>query len=184
MNNGTIQLLIGPMFSGKSELLIKNIEEKQKASLSVIAIRFKHDSRYSDEHIASHSGDTFPAQSASNSAHIKEILEHHHQTQVVGIDEVQFFDEGIIPIFEDLKNKGMIILTAGLDYDYQGNTWETTEELKKIADRVEHLFAVCTICHKKIATRTTRVSNSSERIVIGGEELYEPRCEEHFEIGN
>lgn len=184
MNQGTIQLFLGPMFSGKSELLIKSIEEKQKAGLSIIAIRFKHDNRYSDEHLASHNGDTFPAISATTSSDIQSILNNYPDIQILGIDEIQFFDEGIIPLLRHIRENGVIVLTAGLDYDYQGNTWETTEELKKIADRTEQLFAVCTICHKKIATKTARVSNSLERVLIGGQELYEPRCEEHFKKGN
>jgi thymidine kinase len=126
----------------------------------------------------------FPAQSASTSNQIKTLLESNPRIKVLGIDELQFFDKGIIPILKQLRENGTIVLTAGLDYDYQGNIWETTEELKKIADRVEQLFAVCTICHKKIATKTARVSNSLERVLIGGQELYEPRCEEHFKKGN
>ncbi len=178
MASGTIQLATGPMFSGKTQWLIKNLQQTKN---NPMAIRFAKDIRYSGNSIISHDGLKIPARTAANVEDIKRLV-RDNTFSAFGIDEVQFFDLGIVNLLSDLKKRGVAVYASGLDLDFKRENWETTEKITHIADEIFRFQAICSVCKQKKGLYSKRISTSSERIVIGGNDIYEARCEEHFEI--
>lgn len=179
MKKGKISLATGPMFSGKTEWLIKNLDKYK--SKEILAIRYSFDNRYSTDSISSHNGLKLKAQGAKNLSDI-EILVKNTNYEIIGIDEIQFFEPEISDFLSLLKRKGTTILTAGLNVDYLNTPWETTERIAKIADEVNKFTAICSVCKKKNATITKRAGRSHKRIIVGGDEIYEPRCINDFAL--
>lgn len=179
MQKGEIKLATGPMFSGKTTWIIRQLSTV-KDELN-IAIRYTHDNRYSGNSLASHNGHSCIAQNAKSVNDVLKVIKQKPNFKALGLDEIQFFEPKLADLFEELKRKGIKVFAAGLDTDYRGMVWQTTKKIEEIADEILRFKARCSVC-KKSATMTYRKPGEviDKRIVIGGKELYEPRCVKHF----
>ncbi|MBN1944356.1 MAG: thymidine kinase [Bradymonadales bacterium] len=175
---GHIEVICGSMFSGKSEELIRRLRRAQIARQRVMIFKPALDDRYGEDEIVSHSQQRIPAFVTRGSA---DILDHlGDRTQVVGIDEVQFFDSGVVEVCNRLANMGLRVVVAGLDQDYRGVPFENVAQLMAIAEYVTKTLAVCARCGAP-ANRSQRLIASDERIVVGASGMYEARCRRCFD---
>ena len=174
---GWIEVIAGCMFSGKTEELIRRVRRAQIARQSVAIIKPKIDTRHSHDQIVSHSDARFPATVVASSA---EILALAEDVQVVGIDEGQFFDAGLVEVVERLADDGKRVIIAGLDQDYRGKPFEPMPQLLAIAEYITKTLAICMKCGNP-ADRTQRITGSDERVMVGDREAYEARCRRCFE---
>ena len=179
-NNPTagLEVICGPMFSGKSEELIRRLRRARIARQRVQVFKPAIDDRYSIDRIVSHSEASLEAIVARTSEDVMKRLDD--RVEVVGIDEVQFFDRGIIDVCERLANLGKRVIVAGLDLDYRGVPFEPVPQLMAVADYVTKTLAVCMRCGAA-ASRTQRLVASESRIVVGAMDSYEARCRRCFE---
>ena len=172
-HTGWIEVICGSMFSGKSEELIRRLRRAQIARQKVLAFKPALDTRYDESAISSHSELSIPcipiAKAEDIWAHIAA------DTQVVGIDEVQFLGDEIVPLCQTLANRGVRIICAGLDQDYRGEPFEPVPRLLALAEFITKALAICVVCGNP-ANRTQRKVASAERVLIGAAEAYEPRC--------
>lgn len=174
---GWIEVIAGSMFSGKSEELIRRLNRARIARQKVQVFKPGIDARYSDEEIASHSGQkhlSIPV--ASTSEMMKQIRE---DTQVVGIDEAQFFDMTIIDAVNSLAERGKRVIVAGLDQDYTGKPFEPMPQLLSIAEFITKTHAICVKCGAT-ANYSQRTVESEERVEVGASDKYEARCRKCF----
>jgi thymidine kinase len=178
-NYGWIEVICGSMFSGKSEELIRRVHRVQIAKKKVQVFKPTIDTRYSIQYIYSHNGTKIEAINISNS---KELLEKTEpDTEVVAIDEAQFYDKGIVTICQKLADQGRRVMVAGLDQDFRGEPFGPIPELLAVAEYIDKLQAICMICGSP-ASRTQRLVNgkpakySDPIILIGAKETYEARC--------
>lgn len=176
-NVGWIEVIAGCMFSGKTEELIRRIRRAQIARQNVAIFKPRIDTRYSSDHIVSHSEARLLSTVVEKS---QEILELSRDAQVVGIDEGQFFDMGIVDVAEQLANQGKRVIIAGLDQDYRGKPFEPMPQLLAIGEYITKTLAICMVCGNP-ADRTQRTSSSSERVLVGAKDSYEARCRKCFE---
>ena len=167
------------MFSGKSEELIRRVKRAVIARRTVQVFKPSIDERYGAELVRSHDGDSFVARPVRSSAEIPALVST--DTSVVGVDEVQFFDPGIVQVVRDLVASGRRVICAGLDLDFRGEPFGPVPTLLALAERVDKLEAICVVCGES-ATRTQRIVNGVPAdyddpiIVIGAQEAYEARC--------
>lgn len=173
-----IEVICGPMFSGKSEELIRRLRRAQIARQRVQIFKPALDDRFSQDRIVSHSEQSLQAEVVKSSDELIRRVED--RTEVVGIDEVQFFDAGIVAVCEKLANMGKRVVVAGLDLDYRGVPFEPVPQLMAVAEYVTKTLAVCTRCGGP-ASRSQRLVSSEERIVVGATDTYEARCRRCFE---
>ncbi|MEW6057701.1 MAG: thymidine kinase [Bdellovibrionota bacterium] len=172
-HTGWIEVICGSMFSGKTEELIRRLKRAQIARQKVQCFKPSIDNRYSKDHVTSHDASKIQSAPIDRSWQILEMLEDN--TRVVGIDEVQFFDENIVEVCQKLANRGIRVVIAGLDMDYRGVPFEPMPRLLATAEYVTKLSAICVSCGGP-ASRTQRVVEASERIAVGSKEMYEARC--------
>ncbi|WP_443624249.1 thymidine kinase [Catenibacterium sp.] len=182
---GWIEVICGCMFAGKTEELIRRINVLSYARKNILVFKPKIDDRYSTTEIASHAGSKVPCIVISEA---KEILDHvNYDTDVVAIDEVQFFDEDMVDICEYLADSGLRVMVAGLDKDFRGEPFGVLPDLLTRAEFVTKLTAVCAKCGAP-ATRTQRIINGKPAsfndpiVLVGAKEAYEPRCRHCHEI--
>lgn len=176
---GHIELICGSMFSGKSEELIRRLRRAQIAKQRVQIFKPALDKRSKDEeYIVSHSDLKIKAIVISNAEEILSIVDD--RTEVVGIDEVQFFDEKIVDVCNKLANMGKRVIAAGLDQDFRGIPFEPVPKLMAISEYVTKTLAICARCGAP-ANRSQRLIPSEEKIVVGAEKVYEARCRHCFE---
>ena len=182
---GWIEVICGCMFAGKTEELIRRINVLSYARKNILVFKPKIDDRYSTTEIASHAGSKVPCIGISEA---KEILNHvNYDTDVVAIDEVQFFDEDVVDICEYLADSGLRVMVAGLDKDFRGEPFGVLPDLLTRAEFVTKLTAVCAKCGAP-ATRTQRIINGKPAsfndpiVLVGAKEAYEPRCRHCHEI--
>lgn len=182
---GWIEVISGCMFAGKTEELIRRIKVLQYAKKRIVVFKPLIDIRYSDVDVVSHAGTSVKSIAI---AQAKEIYEHiDDSTQVVAIDEVQFFDEEIVEICNVLADKGMRVMVAGLDMDFRGVPFSVMPQLLTLAEFVTKLTAVCTKCGAP-ATRTQRLVNGAPAsfldpiVMVGASESYEARCRHCHEL--
>lgn len=182
---GWLEVICGCMFAGKTEELIRRINVLSYARKNILAFKPKIDDRYSTTEIASHAGSKVPCIVISEA---KEILNHvNYDTDVVAIDEVQFFDEDVVDICEYLADSGLRVMVAGLDKDFRGEPFGVLPDLLTRAEFVTKLTAVCAKCGAP-ATRTQRIINGKPAsfndpiVLVGAKEAYEPRCRHCHEI--
>ncbi len=175
---GTLEVICGSMFSGKSEELIRRLRLARIAHQRVQVFKPALDTRYAEEELVSHSNFRIAARCVQNSADIYAQL--HDLTAVVGIDEVQFFDPSVVDIANRLANQGRRVIVAGLDQDYLGNPFEPMPRLMAVAEYVTKLLAVCAICGDP-ANRSQRLRGGDAQIELGASDRYEARCRRHFE---
>lgn len=172
-NIGWVEVICGSMFSGKSEELIRRLRRAQIARQRVQIFKPAIDKRYDENHIVSHSDMRIASEVVSSA---KEILERvDGRTEVIGIDEAQFFDPAIVSVCNTLADMGKRVIVAGLDQDYLGKPFEPMPQLLAIAEYITKTLAVCVRCGNP-ANRTQRLISSEERIVVGAADIYEPRC--------
>lgn len=178
-NHGWIEVVVGPMYSGKSEELIRRVRRAKIAKLNIQVFKHSVDNRYSKEDVVSHCGEKVEAIPVKNT---EEILENLcKDTKVVAIDEVQFFEEEIVDVIEKLAARGIRVICAGLDMDFKGEPFGPIPRLLAIAEKVDKISAICVVCGNP-ATRTQRLINGrparydDEVVLVGAHEAYEARC--------
>ena len=184
-NSGWIEVICGSMFSGKTEELIRRVRRAQIARQNVQVFKPAIDVRYAVDKISSHNGMVFKAEVVERAEEILERVEP--DTQVVAIDEVQFFDWGIADVVDTLANRGIRVICAGLDLDFRGEPFGPMPLLMAKAERVDKLHAICVVCGNE-ASRTQRIIDGQPAryddpvIMVGAEEVYEARCRACHEV--
>ena len=174
---GWVEVIVGSMFSGKSEELIRRLRRAQIARQKVQVFKPKIDDRYSIEQIASHSGMTHISKPVMTAKELMAQIEE--DTEVVGIDEGQFFDAGIVDAVNELANSGKRVIVAGLDQDYTGKPFEPMPLLLSVAEFITKTHAICVKCGST-ANYSQRTFESSERVEVGASGKYEARCRQCF----
>ena len=176
-SQGWIEVIVGSMFSGKSEELIRRLRRAQIARQKVQIFKPVIDRRYSDDHIVSHSEMRIESCAVQSS---KELLDHVAAgTEVIGIDEGQFFDQELPMICDTLANQGKRVIVAGLDQDYLGKPFEPMPQLLAIAEYITKTHAICMKCGQP-ANYSQRTFESEERVAVGASDKYEARCRNCF----
>lgn len=174
---GWIEVVVGSMFSGKTQELIRRLRLSSIARQKVQVFNSALDARYAKSHIVSHDRAKIPCIAVKDA---KEILRRvEADTQVIGIDEVQFFTGDVVKVCETLANDGRRVIVAGLDQDFRGEPFEVTCRLMGVAEFVTKNLAICTVCGNP-ANRSQRLSVSKKRIVVGTGDKYEARCRRCF----
>ena len=177
-DSGWIEVITGSMFSGKSEELIRRLRRAQIARRKVQIFKPAIDSRYSEEHIVSHSEMRLESQLVHSAGEILEGVAP--DTEVIGIDEGQFFDQDLVRVANQLAGQGKRVIIAGLDMDYLGRPFEPMPLLLAIAEDITKTRAICMQCGSP-ATYTQRLIASRERVVVGAADAYEARCRACFD---
>ena len=176
-NVGWIEVIAGSMFSGKSEELIRRLRRAKIARQKVQVFKPDIDSRYSQDHIVSHSE---MRHESSNIRSAEEVLAKvEPDTEVVGIDEGQFFDNALVEVATKLAGRGVRVIIAGLDQDYTGKPWEPMPQLLAIAEYITKTHAICMKCGQP-ANYSQRTFESEERVAVGATGMYEARCRRCF----
>jgi len=177
---GSIEVIAGPMFSGKSEELIRRLRRAEIARLEIDVFKHAMDNRYSADNIVSHSQWRWAAQNVRTAGEVLALV--GPDTTVVGIDEGHFFDASLPEVAETLARRGVRTIIAGLDMDYLGRPFGPLPQLLAIADSVTKMHAVCLRCGQP-AFFSQRIVESDERVLIGAADAYEPRCRACFVPG-
>lgn len=175
---GSVEVITGSMFSGKTEELIRRLKRALLARQRVQAFKPRIDTRYDLTRIVSHGAIAIDAVAVATSESLEVRVED--DTDVVAIDEAQFFDAGIVDVCERLANRGMRVIAAGLDQDYLGRPFAPMPELMAIAEDVTKVRAVCAVCGSP-ASRSQRLIPEATTVLVGGSESYEARCRACFE---
>ncbi len=177
-----VEVICGSMFSGKTEELVRRLRRAKYARQKIQVFKPVIDQRYSSDHVQSHDANRILSTPVSTSKEILDLVEDN--TRVVGIDEAQFFDEGVVEVAQKLAYRGTRVICAGLDMDFQGQPFGPMPRLLAIAEQVTKLSAVCVVCGQP-ATRSQRVIHSNEalteaqmkdQVLVGATESYEARC--------
>lgn len=177
---GCIEIIVGSMFSGKTEELLRRLRRSQIARQKVGLFKIEMDDRYSEGHVVSHDSSSMVARRVN---HSDEISRYASDLDVVGIDEVQFFDEGIVEVCQDLASRGKRLIAAGLDMDFSGKPFGAVPDLMAMAEYVTKLHAICQQCGR-LANHSYRLLPSRDQILLGASEQYEARCRVCFGMGN
>ena len=176
---GSIEVIVGSMFSGKTEELIRLLKRAQLAKQNVQVFKPKIDNRYSADQVASHNRTLFNSTVITRAAEIFQFI--RPDTHVVGIDEGQFFDKELVDVANQLAERGLRVVIAGLDLNYKGEPFHPMPELMAIAESVQKLRAVCVSCGN-LASRTQRVIENDASILVGDDKSYEARCRNCFTL--
>ena len=177
---GRLEVIVGPMFSGKSEELIRRLKRAQIARQRIAVYKPDIDLRYHRTAIASHSAQTHEAETIANVERLREALSTRLTTvDVIGIDEGQWLDAGLVPLALELVHLGKRVLIAGLDTTFANEPFGPIPNLMAVADEVTKLSAVCMVCGAP-AIHTQRLGQSQELVVVGAAGLYEARCRACF----
>jgi thymidine kinase len=175
---GSIEVICGSMFSGKSEELIRRLRRAQIARRKVQIFKPKIDNRFADDHIISHSEMRMPSVNLSSSREL--LAQVLPDTEVVGIDEGQFFDAELPAVCSTLADRGKRVIVAGLDQDYLGKPFEPMPQLLAIAEYITKTLAICMVCGAP-ANHTQRLVASNARVLVGAQGTYEARCRHCFD---
>lgn len=201
VQQGQLELIVGPMFSGKSEELIRRVTRALIAKQNVVVFKPALDDRYHSSAVASHNGRSVAAYAVQNSQHIRQLLEGDSPLfaapdlssnqaphfDVIAIDEIQFFDPPVVELALQWVRLGIRVIVAGLDLDFRGEPFSMVPELLARAEQVDKLSAICMICGAA-ATRTQRLIGGNPArfddpiVMVGASESYEARCRIHHEI--
>ena len=177
---GWIEVVTGSMFSGKSEELIRRVRRAQIARQRVQIFKPQVDDRYATDHIVSHSEMKEPSLVVKCAQEILQRVDD--RTEVVGIDEGQFFDAGLVAVANTLADRGVRVIVAGLDQDYMGRPFEPMPQILAVAEYVDKTLAICMRCGAP-ANRSQRLVSDTDRVVVGGAAHYEARCRQCFHPG-
>jgi thymidine kinase len=175
---GWIEVIVGSMFSGKSEELIRRLRRAQIARQRVQIFKPAVDTRYADGHIVSHSELRIPSEQAASAADLLAMVQP--ETEVVGIDEGQFFDADLPVVCARLAARGVRVIVAGLDQDYLGKPFEPMPHLLAVAEYITKTRAICMVCGNP-ANHTQRLVQSTDRVLLGATGTYEARCRHCFD---
>lgn len=184
-HTGSIEVVCGSMFSGKTDELIRRLRRATIAKQKVQVFKPAIDIRFAIEKVTSHAGSEYAAIPVNESSEIVERLDR--DTTVVGVDEAQFFDAGIIDIVTVLADRGIRVIVAGLDTDFRAEPFGPMPILMAKAEKVDKLQAICMSCGEP-ASRTQRLVNGSPAnyhdpvVIVGASEMYEARCRKHHEV--
>jgi len=173
---GWVEVICGSMFSGKTEELIRRMKRAQYAGMKVEIFKPAIDTRYSKKYVVSHDKNEIASTPIQNSA---EMLMLANEVEVVGVDEAQFFDTGIVHVVEELANKGARVIVAGLDLDYLGEPFGPMPNLLSKAEYITKLHAICMDCGD-LASRSFRYLEQDGQVLIGEKNSYEPLCRSCF----
>ncbi|HDT12622.1 MAG TPA: thymidine kinase [Candidatus Marinimicrobia bacterium] len=177
---GWIEVITGSMFSGKTEELIRRLKRAKFARQKVEIFKPKIEVRYSDKEVVSHDENTILSTPVDSSANIMLLA---NNVDVVGIDEAQFFDDGLVEVCNSLANSGIRIIVAGLDMDYRGRPFGPIPKLLSTAEYVTKVHAICVRCGK-LAQYTHRTVGDEKLILLGETDVYEPLCRACFNRAN
>jgi len=184
-HNGSVEVITGSMFSGKTDELIRRLVRATIARQKVQVFKPLVDNRFTLEKVTSHAGSEYDAQPIRCAAEVLERLDA--DTTVVAFDEAQFFDQGITEIVQMLADRGLRVIVAGLDMDFRAEPFGPIPTLMALAERVDKLQAICMVCGEP-ATRSQRLVNGRPAryddpiVIVGASELYEARCRRHHEV--
>ena len=173
VKNGWIEVICGSMFSGKTEELIRRLRRAMIAKQRVEIFKPSMDTRFDENYVKSHSEQQIPSRSIAKAQDILELIDP--ETRVVGLDEAQFMGPGLPGVANELANRGLRVVVAGLDQDYLGRPFEPIPALMAIAEYVTKCQAICVVCGKP-ASRSQRIVADTDRVKIGASEAYEARC--------
>lgn len=183
---GSIEVITGVMFSGKSEELLRRVRRALIARKRIQVFKSHLDDRYSGIHlVTSHDGRRLEARPVSESRQIAEFVDD--DVDVVAIDEVQFLDDGIVDVVNDLADRGIRVIISGTDMDFRGRPFGPVGPLLAVAERIDKLHAICVVCGE-LASRNQRLIDGrpapaeGPTIQVGGSESYEARCRRHHEV--
>jgi thymidine kinase len=177
---GVVEVIAGSMFSGKTEELIRRLKRAKIARQKVEIFKPAIDIRYSITEVVSHDENSIQSTPVENSAN---ILLLSGNVDVIGIDEAQFFDKGLVEVVVKLANLGIRVIVAGLDMDFKGEPFGPIPELMAIADHVDKVHAICVKCGN-IAQFSHRLSNKEQIVLLGEKNVYEPLCRSCFRETN
>jgi len=177
VTTGWIEVIAGSMFSGKSEELIRRLRRAKIARQKVQVFKPEIDSRFSQDHIVSHSEMRHESANIRSAAEVLAKVEP--DTEVVGIDEGQFFDNELVNVANTLAQRGVRVIVAGLDQDYTGKPWEPMPQLLAVAEYITKTHAICMKCGQP-ANYSQRTFESEERVAVGATGMYEARCRRCF----
>lgn len=185
--SGWVELICGSMFSGKSEELIRRVKRATYGNLSIKVFKPAIDNRFDKQSVVSHNGTTIVAYPVEQAM---DILDHIDKTiDVIGIDEIQFFDAKIVEVVDALADAGHRVIVAGLDTDFRGEPFGVMPQLMAMSESVTKLNAICPKCGSP-ASRTQRLINNKPAsyddpiILVGASEAYEPRCRHCHDVPN
>jgi thymidine kinase len=179
---GRVEVVCGPMFAGKTEELLRRVRRAVIAGRRVVVIGHALDTRHGADRVASHVGIDFPALAASRPEDIEAVVPDG--TDVVAIDEAQFFGPGLLPVVARLADRGLVVIVAGLDVTFDGDPFEPLPSLMALAERVDKLTAICLVCgedavfHVKVAGQPAD-ADALTAANVGGTETYQARCRRH-----
>jgi thymidine kinase len=176
---GWIEVISGSMFSGKTEELIRRLKRAKIANLKVAIFKPAVDVRFDKDTVVSHDSNAIHSTPVENS---QAILPLATDADIVGIDEGQFFDDGITAVCQALALQGIRVIVAGLDMDYKGNPFGPMPKLLAIADFITKLHAICVRCGN-LASMSYRKSANEDQILLGQQDIYEPRCRKCYYEG-
>lgn len=182
---GSVEVICGSMFSGKTDELIRRLVRARIARQKVQVFKPAIDVRYAEAKVISHAGADFDAIPVDQATEV--LMKVDADATVVGIDEAQFMDDGLVPVVQQLADRGVRVLVAGLDMDFRGEPFGAIPVLMARAERVDKLHAICMICGDE-ASRTQRLVNGQPArydepiVIVGAAELYEARCRAHHQV--
>jgi thymidine kinase len=177
-NRGWIEVITGSMFSGKSEELIRRVRRAEIARQQVQVFKPRLDKRFAEDFVVSHSDIRFAAENVGSARELLAAV--RSDTEVVAVDEGQFFDAELPMILSTLADQGKRVIVAGLDQDYLGKPFEPMPQLLAIAEYITKTLAICVVCGNP-ANHTQRLVASSDRVLLGAEGTYEARCRHCFD---
>jgi len=182
---GSVEVITGSMFSGKTDEMIRRLRRATIARQKVQVFKPVIDNRYKVERVTSHAGTAYDAVPI---VQVKDLYNHlEKDSTVVAIDEAQFFEDDVLGVVQDLANRGIRVIVAGLDTDFRGEPFGCMPVLMSIAEHVDKLQAICMVCGEP-ASRTQRLVNGKPAryddpiIIVGASEMYEARCRKHHEV--
>lgn len=182
---GKITVICGPMFSGKTEELIRLIKRIKIAKKECIVFKPKTDNRYNARMVCSHDGNKIECHIVDKAIDIIKYLDKHPTIKYIGIDEAQFFDNALYDVVKHLADNGYYIVVAGLDMNFRQEPFGAMPQLLAIANEVRKLTAVCSVCGKDAQYNQRMIngkpaSYNDPEIVVGGQDCYDAKCREHF----
>lgn len=177
--NGWIEVICGSMFSGKTEELLRRIKRAQYAGLKFEVFKPTQDTRYAEQAVVSHDENTVHSIAIPHSRMMRNIAS---DVEVVAIDEAQFFDEDLPVVCQELAHNGVRVIAAGLDMDYRGIPFGPIPDLLAVAEYITKVHAICVHCGQ-LASHSYRKTTDQEKVLLGAQDLYEPRCRTCFQMG-
>lgn len=179
--SGWIEVICGSMFSGKTEELIRRLKRARIANQNVVIVKHAVDTRFAKDDVVSHDANNIDAIPISQPSQVYSLV--NADTDILGIDEAQFFDPSLVKVAEDLALKGVRVIIAGLDMDYKGQPFGCMPQLLAVAEYITKVHAICHHCGN-LATHSYRLIREEEQVSVGAKEQYEARCRSCFNMGN